>query len=174
MAYTTVPTVTDGDDLIDDWGNDVATAVAELQAAVPDAIVTSFTPVLGATSNPNLGSTGQALGRYVRSGRLITVEFFFEFGGTGISQGSGTYFVAPPITIASPLGANATLKGKVAVTDNGVGIREFTPIRAGAAAIAWRPINPTSYGDATSITSSTIGLTFAAGDRVAGVVDYFI
>lgn len=48
MAFTPVPTVTDGDDLLDDWGNAASAAVTELQTirrfgAAGAAVTTSGT-----------------------------------------------------------------------------------------------------------------------------------
>jgi hypothetical protein len=63
---------------------------------------TTWTPALtGAVSNPNLGSTGTAEGRYVRIGNLVFAQFECVFNGTGISAGSGQWFVSTPVAAAS-------------------------------------------------------------------------
>ena len=60
----------------------------------------TFTPTLYAdTSNPNLGSSGVAQGTYKRIGNLIYVTNFFKFDGTGISNGSGAFYVVAPLSL---------------------------------------------------------------------------
>lgn len=58
-----------------------------------------YTPqLLASTTNPILGSTGEALGRWWRdpiTGR-VWGEIFISFGGSGVSAGSGTYSVTLP------------------------------------------------------------------------------
>lgn len=59
----------------------------------------AWTPVLtGSTTNPNLGSTGTAVGKYFRWGRFVVARFRLTFGGTGISAGSGQWHVSYPVT----------------------------------------------------------------------------
>lgn len=57
-----------------------------------------WTPALtGATTNPNLGSTGLAEGRFCVNRGLVYAKFKFTFGGTSISAGSGQWFVSYPV-----------------------------------------------------------------------------
>lgn len=57
----------------------------------------TYTPTLTATTtDPNLGDTGTATGAWHRNGHLITGWAIFEFGGTGVDAGSGTYLISLP------------------------------------------------------------------------------
>jgi len=59
----------------------------------------TWTPALtGSTTNPNIGSTGTITGRYGRINKTYYGIASFNFGGTGISAGSGFYFVSLPAT----------------------------------------------------------------------------
>lgn len=80
---------------------------------------TNYTPVLTASSsNPNLGSTGSITGRYTRAGSTCMAVVKAQFGGTGISGGTGFYRVTLPLTQgASALGL---LLGYGYVEDQGV------------------------------------------------------
>lgn len=147
--------------------------VTALEGAVSSS-PTLYTPALTASSvNPNLGSTGTAEGRYYRTGELVVMEFAFFFDGAGIAQGTGTYLIsAPPIQIATPFTGQPYLLGEVIVTDSGVGSRTFIPSRASSTLVQLHQINTTAFGASGAITNATIGLTFAAGDRVTGVILY--
>lgn len=69
----------------------------------------SYTPTLGAgTTNPNLGSTGVAIGEWNRNGHMIHVWVFFMFSGTGISSGTGAVFISPPFAAAGSLPASGS------------------------------------------------------------------
>lgn len=62
---------------------------------------TSYTPSLTAsTTNPNLGSTGSTSGAYMQIGKMVYGRAKFTFGGTGISAGSGVYYLSLPISSA--------------------------------------------------------------------------
>jgi hypothetical protein len=64
----------------------------------------SWVPVLrAATTNPNLGSSGEAEGWFVRIGDIVFGGARFHFSGTGISAGSGAYIFSPPIPIDTSL-----------------------------------------------------------------------
>lgn len=58
----------------------------------------TYTPTLTATTtNPNIGSTGVIQAKYVRfAGKTVLVFFRILCGGTGISIGSGNYFLSQP------------------------------------------------------------------------------
>ena len=69
---------------------------------------TTYTPtILGSITNPNLGATGTASGRYVRHGRrLVTAQMKLVFGGAGVGGGSGTY------TLSLPIAADTSWSGR--------------------------------------------------------------
>ena len=59
----------------------------------------TWTPALTAsTTNPNLGTTGTITGRYGRINKTYYGIAQFTFGGTGISAGTGFYYVSTPAT----------------------------------------------------------------------------
>lgn len=59
----------------------------------------SYTPALtAATTNPSLGSTGMATGRYLQVGKTVKWSVLIQAGGTGISAGSGEYLISLPVT----------------------------------------------------------------------------
>lgn len=64
----------------------------------------TWNPTLEATSsNPNIGTTGFTKEQYwmvgsSSAGGMVSCQCKFEFGGTGIADGSGFYRVAPPVT----------------------------------------------------------------------------
>jgi hypothetical protein len=79
--------------------------VAALLAALPSRYLpltsawTAFTPVVvGSGGNPNLGTTGTTVAAWVRMGKTILWRAVFTAAGTGITAGTGTYSVAPPVT----------------------------------------------------------------------------
>ena len=69
----------------------------------------TWTPVLtGSTTNPNLGSTGTATGRYARVNKIVIAQAQFVFNGAGIAAGSGFYKCSLPITAQAANPANGT------------------------------------------------------------------
>ncbi len=69
-------------------------SAAQLQALGASS---TYTPVLtGSTSNPNLGSGGQAQGWYHVNGQHVSVWFMVRFGTSGTSFGSGFYEISGP------------------------------------------------------------------------------
>lgn len=62
----------------------------------------TWTPALTAsTTNPNLGTTGTATGRYARIQKIVIGQAQFVFGGAGIAAGVGFYYCSIPITAQS-------------------------------------------------------------------------
>lgn len=62
----------------------------------------SWTPSLTSTTGaPNLGTTGTSVGRYFRFGKYVYARFRITFGGTGITAGSGGWFVSYPVLPAT-------------------------------------------------------------------------
>ena len=59
----------------------------------------TYTPTLTAsTTNPNLGSTGTATGRWARIQKIVFGQANFTFNGAGIAAGLGFYFYSLPVT----------------------------------------------------------------------------
>jgi len=66
------------------------------------AVWETYTPTLTAsTTNPNLGTTGTASGRYARIQKIVIGQAQFVFGGASIAAGLGFYFCSIPITAQS-------------------------------------------------------------------------
>lgn len=79
----------------------------------------TFTPTLTAsTSNPTLGTGGTATGSYHIIGHRVFVEFNITFG-TGMTGGSGTYFIAQPFDADSSIYAPSWGFGTAYLVDAG-------------------------------------------------------
>ena len=58
----------------------------------------SYNPVLtGSVTNPTLGTGGIAEGYYTRVGDLVVASIRIKFGTSGVSNGSGNYFISLPV-----------------------------------------------------------------------------
>lgn len=172
MAYTPVPTIIDGDTITEDWTLAVEAAIEEMQVAVPDTVGT-YTPTLtGSVTNPNLGSTGSAQGRYIRSGRLVVIQFHFTFNGTGISQGSGTVQIGLP-DIGETGFSSSVPVGTAITRDMSAAQSVDSTLHFTAGALVPYNIN-TSLAALGARTWATIGVTFAATDIIAGQAMMYI
>lgn len=73
--------------------------------------ITPFTPTLTAvTTNPTLGTGGTAAMSWSRQGDLVVGRFHVQFGTSGVSAGSGEYFLDLPVT-ADPGGLGRLVLG---------------------------------------------------------------
>lgn len=62
----------------------------------------TYTPILTAsTTNPNIGTTGIAAGKYARINKIVLGQASFTFNGAGIAAGLGFYFYSLPIAAIS-------------------------------------------------------------------------
>ncbi len=155
MAYTVVPTVVDGDDLIDDYTLAVKSAIDELKAAVP-LTTTTFTPSF---ANFTLG-TGSTSGRYIRLGPLIVVEVSLVFNTGSAITGS--------LGLTLPVNCVAQSLGVATILDSGT--RHF---------VAAAQFNSSSDCVFTHSESGNVGLvngtnpmTWAAGDILRATLVY--
>lgn len=85
-------------------------AGARLLASDHRISASSYTPLLlASTTNPNLGSTGQAVGSYrlYPDGR-VWGRIFIRFSGSGINPGSGSYRVTLPTAAQGAISAGST------------------------------------------------------------------
>jgi hypothetical protein len=97
-----------------------------------------FTPVLkGSTTDPSLGTTGQAqYGRYLRIGSNAKIRYNWRFGTTSPAFGSGTYFFLMPtgLTVDTARLESSTnnnvnpIVGHGYVTDDSAGINYLTEV----------------------------------------------
>ena len=94
MAWINPTTVATGDVLTAaKWNQDVV----ENWQAVGGAW-TSWTPALTATTtNPNIGTTGTALGHNVQTGKLVRFNAVIGTAGSGIAGGTGDYRLSLPV-----------------------------------------------------------------------------
>lgn len=147
--------------------------VAALQALVPTRQL--YTPVLtGSTTNPNIGSTGTASGVYVRTGSLLFVQFYFAFGGTGISQGSGQALISLP---ASPIVAGisaAVPAGLVTIRDASASQERTFKAIYSSGNVLFSALNPDALGSFSAYQWTTLGFTFAASDLITGTATFYI
>ncbi len=73
---------------------------------------TTYTPSLTAgTTNPTLGSGYAAVGRYAQIGRTVIGQGRIQFGGSGVSAGSGTYYLSFPQPMVGTVGGSGQIQG---------------------------------------------------------------
>jgi hypothetical protein len=111
-------------------GSQVASFASTAGHGLQGLAWTTWTPSFtGSVSNPNLGSGGAAVGRYIQTGDLVHAQFVLSYDGTGISGGSGQLYLSYPVTPASTTTQviNAQLNSSVryAVSTQGWGNLEF-------------------------------------------------
>jgi hypothetical protein len=62
---------------------------------------TTYTATVTAPTNPTLGTGGTQVGYYSQLGKTVTARFKIQFGTAGVAAGTGTYYVALPLTAAA-------------------------------------------------------------------------
>lgn len=63
---------------------------------------TSYTPTItGSTTDPTLGTSSTAAGRYRQHGTRVWGRVRFKFGASGVNAGSGTYGFLLPVQPAN-------------------------------------------------------------------------
>jgi len=137
---------------------------------------TAYTPVLqGSVGNPNLGSTGNVAGQWWQIGdSLYVVEFAIEFGGSGITQGSGDVRITIPFQAAKFTGVTPSpMQGLVTVRDNSANqARAFLAYVAthGDQFVVIKGIHTVSFTADANIThtAGSVGITYAATDSYVG------
>lgn len=81
---------------------DLDTIVQALAEGVDTKLLSSWTAwaptFVGATTNPNLGATGGASGRYKQRGHTVDFQLKVKWLGAGANVGSGNYSIALPVT----------------------------------------------------------------------------
>lgn len=122
----------------------------------------NWTPALTASiTNPNIGSTGTALGAYVRIGSLLVGHGRISFGGTGIANGSGNYLVSLPENASTAITGQSL--GSGVVFDASSARYNFQLERSGANTAFLVYHNP---GANNVVTGAAPVATFVAGDRI--------
>lgn len=141
-------------------------------------IVDAYTPrLLGSTTNPNLGSDGQAVGAYHVVGQLLTGWAQFLFAGSGISAGSGV------LSVTTPLPADVSLMtfGGVGGAGTAVGIGK---VRDNSTSANSKTVYVQLDGDGQSVfmqfsnvnstVSSTSPVPWEVDDRISITFAYLI
>jgi hypothetical protein len=128
----------------------------------------TFTPTLitdGGGADPNLGSTGTIVGRYIQIGKLAVIFYNFTFSGSGVAAGSGIYVVgAIPVTISS-----STAFGVARAFDSsaslfyGADVLSFT-----ASSLTMERRQTGASGD--QFVANNIPMTWAASDACFGIL----
>jgi hypothetical protein len=128
----------------------------------------TYVPALtAATTDPNLGDTGIATGQYVRIGSTVIATFWVDFGGTGVSAGSGAYSIALPLRAATTVAANPRL-GVADLLDDSTGTRRVAACFAQSTPTALR----LAVDGETSLLGHAVPWTWAAGDHIRGALAY--
>jgi hypothetical protein len=135
----------------------------------------TYTPVLrGTPDDPNLGSDGQAVGSWWRSGHRIRGFARFLFSGTGIDAGTGVY------RITIPFPAHPTLNTFDANTGTAAGSGRYRDFTDGTNSKLVGTLLTTLGGDTMvaltrdnligAVSATTI--PWASGDRISVNFDY--
>ena len=110
-----------------DFNADVRRRLDRLERRTPSGVWRDYNAALtAAVTNPNIGSTGVALGRYTRSYDTVTAWGSVTFGGAGISAGSGNYQISVPFPRTAEYVGTNLINGTVSVF-NGAGTRGYFP-----------------------------------------------
>jgi hypothetical protein len=131
---------------------------------------TSFTPVVtGTTTNPNFGSTGIVQGQFLRIGALAIVQFFLEFGGTGITAGAGSWYIQAPVFrnttgIAYPFSFGAAeTRGPASAKHTGWSLDWIDNL---SLTLRW------GNGASNLTIGATVPYTWASGNQISGYFAY--
>lgn len=133
---------------------------------------TSYTPQLQAsTTNPTTGTGGTRAGRYIQVGKMVTYQFFFQFGTSGMNAGAGIYRLVLPVTATrTTLGGNFTA-GTVRLYDNdlnkNISLNFFVHDADTYIRMAWH-----AHNDGANDVSATSPWTWAASDIITGTIIY--
>jgi hypothetical protein len=145
------------------WTAQGITSGAVLPAATLQsigAVWETYTPTLTAsTTNPNIGTTGIASGRYARVNKIVVGQASFTFNGAGIAAGLGFYFCSLPIT--------AQAAGVAAGVANAIDVSTFASIQNSLSTDTTTRLIGIGTGGASlagSIQSTTF--VWAAGDFI--------
>lgn len=127
---------------------------------------TSWVPALTALGgNPNLGSTGVALGKHCIIGGTVHAQGRFAFGGTGITVGSGEYQVALPV--AAKDAAESHLYGSAWLFDTSAALTSLAACLVQGTGV----FNFRHHGGASVVTSAA-PWTWASGDQIRFQLEY--
>jgi hypothetical protein len=130
------------------------------------AVWETYTPTLTAsTTNPNLGTTGTATGRYARVNKIVVGQASFVFNGAGIAAGLGFYFCSIPLT--------AQNSGQAAGVANAIDVSTFASVQNSLALdTTTRLIGIGTGGASLAGTIQSTTFVWAAGDLIRFYFSY--
>ena len=124
----------------------------------------TYTPTLTAsTTNPTLGTGSSASGKYGRVNKIVCGQGQINFGSSGVSAGSGFYFVSLPIT--------ALASGQV------IGQFQFYDSSSGNVYLGTVISDTTTrgimyYGAPSTVVTNSTPFTWAANDFIRYTFQY--
>lgn len=133
---------------------------------------TSVPTLTGSGGNPNLGTTGTVEGRYtIFCGKWCTFRGSIQWGGTGVTSGSGQYLIALPFTASSAITNGVSNVGQIMLRDDSA-----SPIlRTGACYIAAGSTTFAMFEATTGGVTSTVPWTWGSvGAYISWTITYEI
>lgn len=134
---------------------------------------TTYVPVFQADGgSPSVGSTGAIVGRYSEYGEgLILARGRMVFGGTGISGGSGSWYVTLPVAARADTSPDIRTIGNIYMRDSSPGQNYFGFALIDPNLNAGRISMFSSASPAVQV-NSTAPFAWAAGDHLSWTVLY--
>lgn len=127
----------------------------------------SWTPVLtGSTTNPTLGTGGTITGKYAQIGKLVTVRFQIQFG-SGMSAGSGRYYMTIPVNAATYAVQGVAIGSLVAVDVSAVALWTGVVSLETATGVGFF-----ATGGGFGMIGAAFPFTFASTDEIKGTFTY--
>jgi hypothetical protein len=136
-------------------------------------ITGTYTPTLtGSGGNPNLGSTGTAEARWtIWNGKWCLYRGSFQWGGSGMTAGSGQYLVSAPFTSSTFITNGVSCLGQVFFRDNSAG----PALRTGACYITTSQTTLGLFEATTGLVTGANPWTWAgSGDYISWEIAYEI
>lgn len=134
--------------------------------------VSNYAPTLTATTtNPNLGSTGTAESRYTLwNGKFCEYRGTIQWGGSGVTAGSGQYLVTLPFTASSQIANGVSTVGNIMLRD-----ATGPVLKTGACYIAAGATTFAMFEATTAGVTNAIPWTWGgAGDYISWTINYEI
>lgn len=135
----------------------------------------TYSPALTSTGvQPNIGTTGAGLGRYLRVGDDVTAWGSITFGGAGIAAGTGNYQISVPFPrTASNVGTNL-IGASIALFNGAATWGFFTGAIMAASASVFTISYPATWpiGALTTVGAAVPWAWNAASMLIAWMVDY--
>lgn len=133
----------------------------------------TYTPAItGSGGNPNLGTTGTAEGRWTLwGGKWCTYRGAIQWGGTGVTAGSGQYLISLPFTSSPSIANGVSNVGHIMLRDNSGG----PALRTGACYITTSQTTFGMFEATTGLVTATVPWTWGgASDYISWTITYEI